>query len=531
MKKILLGVGLLISTGIGAQTYFFNDDFSNGLGNWTVVDSDGDGHEWFVEGDVATSASYDNDEAAALTPDNWMISNAIDLTGATGIVRLNWRAYALDQDWADENYSVYVSTNNDVATLTSEGADFNEVIGTSAGYEGRNIDVSAYADQTIYIAFRHHNVSDQFRLNIDDVSVSVPLDNDLELSAISVDKVIDGDRTFEITVISWGVTTVTSFDVDWSFGGGATTTENVTGVSLEQGDSHTLTVNVNGIEAGTAAFNAEITTADDDATNNSLNESFTFYLPVPQYQADDSYGEAFDLHERLASGQAIVLDFMASWCGPCESSTPDISEFIQNNGSGNGNVEAVAITVEANDNATVLNNLDWNGGFYSYPKIPYVQANDAQYYHYGVNHDLNSGGSIPFFVMICPNPSDPGRSSIVEFDVGYQAGMFDSYQTALNNCAAATADIVEVASNNIDLNIYPNPTATVAQVAFENTDAKETNVSLINAVGQVVYNVDLGAVSGPQNIDIDVASIEAGIYLVKITSGNTIATKRLSVAH
>ena len=32
-------------------------------------------------------------------------------------------------------------------------------------------DLSAYAGQTVYIAFRHYNVTDMFRLNLDDVEV------------------------------------------------------------------------------------------------------------------------------------------------------------------------------------------------------------------------------------------------------------------------------------------------------------------------------------------------------------------------
>lgn len=533
MKKLLLGVGLLISTGIVAQTHF-NDDFSSGLGNWTLTDSDGDGFQWSIndygtaQGDVVTSASWDSG-AGALTPDNWMVSDAIDLSGASGTVYLSWKAYAQDQDWADENYSVYVSTNNDIATLTTEGSDFNEVVGTSNGYVGRSIDVSSFVGSIIYVAFRHHNVSDQFRLNIDDVNVANVPNNDLELTSIVVDKGIEGDRTFDITVTNNGLSNVTSFDVDWSFDGGAITTENITGVSLSYANSHTFSVNINGVVAGTAAFNAEITTADDDASNNTLNESFAFALPVPQYQVNDSYGNAFDLHNRLSDGQAIVLDFMASWCGPCESSTPEISEFIENNGSGSGSVEALAITVESTDDASVLNSLNWNGGFYNYPKFPYTQENNAQYFHYGVNHDFNSGGSIPFFVMICPNQADPGRSTIVRNDVGFSAGMFGAYQTALDNCPSATADLIEEINDNIELNVYPNPSNGVANINFSSESASETTVTLTNALGQVVYQENLGVVSGNQNVQLNTSDFNTGIYTVTIASEYAQTNSQLSI--
>lgn len=533
MKRILLGATLLLGTGLVAQTHF-NDDFSGGLGNQTVVDSDGDGFEWTTndygtaEGDVATSASWDAN-AGVLTPDNWMISDAIDLTGASGTVYLSWKAYAQDQDWADEEYSVYVSTNNDVATLTSEGSDFNEIIGTSAGYEGRSIDVSSMTGSMIYVAFRHHNSTDEFRLNIDDVNVANVAGNDLELTSIVVDNSIEGDRSFDVTVTNRGLSTVTAFDVEWSFDGGSVMTENVTGVSLGYADAHTFTVNVNGVAAGTADFNAEITTSDDDASNNTLNESFTFELPVPQYTATDSYGNSFDLHARLSSGQAIVLDFMASWCGPCESSTPEISEFVENNGSGNGNVEALAITVEQTDNNAVLNGLNWNGGFYSYPKFAYTADNNFQYFHYAVNHGFNTGGSIPFFVMVCPNQADPGRSTIVRQDVGYGAGMFGAYQTALDNCPSATADLIEEINDNIELNVYPNPSNGIANISFSSESASETTVTLTNSLGQVVYQENLGVVSGNQNVQLNTSDFNTGIYTVTIASEYAQTNSQLSI--
>ncbi|MDX1651246.1 MAG: choice-of-anchor J domain-containing protein [Brumimicrobium sp.] len=533
MKKILLSVALLTVGSLSAQSYF-SEDFSGGLTSWNLVDSDNDGFQWTSadygdgQGNVATSASWDSN-AGVLTPDNWMISPAINLSAASGTVYLSWLAYAQDQSWANENYSVYVSLNNDVPTLTGEGADFNEVIGTSSGYVSRSIDVSAFAGQTIYVAFRHHNVSDQFRLNIDDVNVAQVNANDLELTSVEVDNMLEGNRTFTITVTNKGLSTITGYNLDWSFDGGTVTTENVTGISLNFGDTHTILASVNGVVAGNASFNAQITTSDDDATNNSLNEAFTFVVPVPQYVATDSHGNPFDLHAALSGGQAIVLDFMASWCGPCQSSTPEISEFIQNNGSGNGRVEALAITVEPNDNNAVLNGLNWNGGFYEYPKFAYTAANNNQYYHYAVNHGFNSGGGIPFFVMICPNLTQPSHSTIVRDDVGYGSGMFAAYQTALNNCPTAIADLIEEVNDNITLNVYPNPATNNATVSFETESASNTVVTVTNGLGQTVYVQDLGKVSGVNEINLNTADFEAGIYTVTIKTEYSQSYRQLSV--
>ncbi|MEJ6712065.1 MAG: choice-of-anchor J domain-containing protein, partial [Flavobacteriales bacterium] len=116
MKKI----AFILSTLVGflnttAQTYF-SADLEDGIGIWTIVDSDGDGNNWSVidfdenEGFVLNSASYDN-ATGPLTPDNWIITPAINLASSIAPT-LYWTAKARDQSWANENYSVYVSTQS-----------------------------------------------------------------------------------------------------------------------------------------------------------------------------------------------------------------------------------------------------------------------------------------------------------------------------------------------------------------------------------------------------------------------------------
>ena len=81
------------------------------------------------------------------------------------------------------------------------------------------------------------------------------------------------------------------------------------------------------------------------------------------------------------------------------------------------------------------------------------------------------------------------------------------------------------------ITVFPNPTASMATIKFETLDVAQTSVSIVNAVGQVVYNVDLGVVSGTQSLDIDASSLENGLYFVNITSNEVTATKRFTVAH
>lgn len=143
---------------------------------WTTADQDGDGFNWepgFVTngqsantGSVsATSASYDNPSATALTPDNYMISP--QLTPDANNSLFSWFVAAQDPNFAAEFYEVYVSTTGNAPSDFTTSL-FSETLATNAWQE-RSLDLSAYIGQNIYIAFRHYNVSDQFVMKIDDI--------------------------------------------------------------------------------------------------------------------------------------------------------------------------------------------------------------------------------------------------------------------------------------------------------------------------------------------------------------------------
>ena len=175
MKKLyfLMVLFVLISLRIQGQVVFsesFDDDaFPSG---WTAIDADGDNHNWVLEsfnphsgtGHFA-SASYDN---AILFPDNWLISPLIELPAGA---ELSFWVVAQDSDWVGEHWGVYISTEEEISI--SDFVSLYQAVSAPSTYEQVTIDLSDYAGQSVRIAFRHYNCSDQFWLNIDDVTISV----------------------------------------------------------------------------------------------------------------------------------------------------------------------------------------------------------------------------------------------------------------------------------------------------------------------------------------------------------------------
>ncbi|SRX54622.1 T9SS-dependent choice-of-anchor J family protein [Aequorivita sp. CIP111184] len=185
MKKITLFFTLFAGFAMNAQTVFFSDDFNDeDVSDWTRYDEDGDGNffaDLFVvedgSGNPVTPVSIISRswQGAPLFPDNWIVSPAIDLTTATGLVQLTWKVQAAAASWDLEKYSVYVGTSSDIADLESATVTFTEVYDDPADlgtqYD-RTLDLSSLAGETVYLAFRHHDVTDQDFLSIDDVTVA-----------------------------------------------------------------------------------------------------------------------------------------------------------------------------------------------------------------------------------------------------------------------------------------------------------------------------------------------------------------------
>ena len=145
---------------------------------WQSKDEDGDGFNWLRLSTLdlfssrtgtgsAGSASYDNPTITALTPDNWLISPPIAIP-ATGEFVLDYYVAAQDVNFPSEKYGVYISTTGtDPASFTQA---FVETL-SSTTYTLKTVNLFAYNGQTIYLAWRHFDCTDQFFLKIDDVKV------------------------------------------------------------------------------------------------------------------------------------------------------------------------------------------------------------------------------------------------------------------------------------------------------------------------------------------------------------------------
>ncbi|MBR3798914.1 MAG: choice-of-anchor J domain-containing protein [Bacteroidales bacterium] len=269
---------------------FSSDALENG---WTSVDQDGDGNNWFVYGNAAVgstvthggeyaiaSASWAG--GSALTPNNWLISPAIDLTTQSGTIKAAYFIKGQDASWYGEHYKVCVSTTTaDVASFTNIA--YEETIPAS-GWNERTIDLSSYAGQTIYLAFVHYNITDMFYIVLDDLSVYVDQSTDAAITGITAPShgdystcALTNAEQIKINILNNGGAAISNFEVSYTINGGAAVTETVTAsVAPAQTYEYTFNQTADLSTVGTYTIAASINlTGDEVAANNNANMTIT----------------------------------------------------------------------------------------------------------------------------------------------------------------------------------------------------------------------------------------------------------------
>jgi hypothetical protein len=307
--------------------------------------------------------------------------------------------------------------------------------------------------------------------------------NDGRLNAYLGDTESCGDVAVDVLLQNFGSANLTAATIKAYIGGTEVASTNWTG-NLAQFEVDQVTVGTISISQNETLV-IEIDGTDDNVANNSLNVNLnytsndnygdvTVTINLDQYPEETSWNIKNDAGATLASG------------GPYASAA-DYSQIQQ----------TVSIPTTGCFYFTMIDSYGdgLNGSAW--------QGNDG-------NYELR----------------DEQNALIVQ---GGGAQQWDEAKKAFK--IAGLLSLNDVTAFDQSISVYPNPTATMATVKFESLEASETSVSIVNAIGQTVYCVDLGVVLGVQTLDIDATSLENGLYFVNIKTNDVTATKRLTVAH
>lgn len=80
------------------------------------------------------------------------------------------------------------------------------------------------------------------------------------------------------------------------------------------------------------------------------------------------------------------------------------------------------------------------------------------------------------------------------------------------------------------LNVYPNPASNNAKVVFDLSNGQQTGLRILDITGrQVASFTQRTYPAGTNTINLDCSDLANGLYIVELTVGNTVFTKKLSV--
>jgi hypothetical protein len=170
-----------------SSTQIFYDDYSDGdASDWTVIDNNSQtDDDWSLaqESDWETPFGLYTDyfmksyswNGQAYSPDNFLSSPAISIP-AGGTVELKYfMGAANDNQNYQENYQVWISAAiASVADITSGTLLVDSVLPDELAHYYTH-DISAFAGQTVYVSFRHHDTTDKWILAVDEIEVTAEL--------------------------------------------------------------------------------------------------------------------------------------------------------------------------------------------------------------------------------------------------------------------------------------------------------------------------------------------------------------------
>lgn len=133
-----------------------------------------------------------------------------------------------------------------------------------------------------------------------------------------------------------------------------------------------------------------------------------------------------------------------------------------------------------------------------------------------INLNAYAGQSKVFVMFRCTN--------------GYGNNIYvDDINVSSTVCPTGINDQVE---NTNNMQLYPNPANTLANVSFELADKSEVTVNVYNTLGELVYTENKGEMApGKQLVAISTENFANGMYMVELVAGDTKTVTRMNVSH
>lgn len=286
----------------------------------------------------------------------------------------------------------------------------------------------------------------------------------------------DGEVNVSVDVQNLGTDNLTSFDIEVYDGGSSIASESFSGnlstYQITTIDFGMLTLSGSSIEIG-------ITTTDVNTSDNVLTQDIALAATNANPEVTvtietDAYGSETTWEITNEAGATVASG------GPYENLTAA------------GTTPQTPVTTTLEDGCHTFTILDSYGD--------------------GINAGYGEGSY---------TVTDANGTTLAS------GGVFEDVDVAMFGVGSASGVNEET---SVNLNIYPNPVSTTANIVFSLSENAVVNASLVNVLGETVKANAYQLNAGNQKIDFDVTDVSAGVYFLQLNINGQATTQKITVA-
>ncbi len=126
------------------------------------------------------------------------------------------------------------------------------------------------------------------------------------------------------------------------------------------------------------------------------------------------------------------------------------------------------------------------------------------------------------------NPSQAGAGSyVISYEYDNNQGC-TSYAYSIVEVAACTG--IDEVEDNIQIGLYPNPTTGLLNFGVTGLDGKDVTATVFSIHGQRLMTQQYNQVNSTQSLQLDMATLATGTYMVQVQAGNYSSVHRVVVS-